>query len=859
MKRWMIAALLLMLPVAAHAFWHGSFTSAGWNIAKVGGGGFVTGYDTSADGTTRAVRTDTYGGYIWNASSSKWEQILTSSSMGADATVSNGTYIYEMVVAPNDPNRLYMWWNGYAYKTTNRAATWTKLTTYNGGVQAPNQLMTTYAGLVYQARVYGKKMAVDPQNPNVVLIGSEVSGLQMSTDGGATFTTISQVPLPSANGYQINNVGGYASGTTSIAVDTGTAGIPSGTQFFFGSVGYTTTSALASGSGTVSIAPALSASVSDNQVLQSGGGHVIAYDPTSLANCGSGGNQKCGIYVASYGNGVYHSIDGGANWTKTTGGAGSSLNIIHMVVGSDGMVYTLDQPGTSVRKYNGTTWTDISAGLTGQYESLAVDPNNANRIVAVGGGFISTSLNQGAAWSFATGAPWSPNCLGGNYERRSASDVPWLAWTQHCSMDTADIRFDPVLPGTTSRLWLTTGIGVWYYDFGSTTAAPTTQVTWNSQTAAIENLVANWILSPPGGNPTFYAWDRPVFYISDPNTYPSTHGPNGSAAINAGWSASYSPSTPTTLAGIFNYFGSVEYSGISTDGGQTWTPFATVPAGLTAGAKISGSIAVSTAASAATANILWCPSSDYHPFYSTNGGGTWTEITSAQIPNMPANGSVQGWSHNYYGDFQNCVADQVNANTFYMYNSNSPLFNNYGGIYRSTDGGATWVHTYVAGNSTAVSFPGSGFNDKVRAVPGYAGHLFYTAGGLGNPVGSSATGSFYRSTDAATATAGTQTFQAITRVSGVSAFGFGAIKPGGDYPTVYIAGFVDGTFGIWRGDGTAAQWAAGAGTGTGVTWTNLGTNPLGSFDTVKAVEGDGNTYGKVYVGFAGSGFMYYQP
>jgi hypothetical protein len=40
-------------------------------------------------------------------------------------------------------------------------------------------------------------------------------------------------------------------------------------------------------------------------------------------------------------------------------------------------------------------------------------------------------------------------------------------------------------------------------------------------------------------------------------------------------------------------------------------------------------------------------------------------------------------------------------------------------------------------------------------------------------------------------------------------------------------------------------------------WTQLsGAYPMGSLDTVKVVEGDANTFGTFYVGFAGSGFVY---
>jgi hypothetical protein len=69
---------------------------------------------------------------------------------------------------------------------------------------------------------------------------------------------------------------------------------------------------------------------------------------------------------------------------------------------------------------------------------------------------------------------------------------------------------------------------------------------------------------------------------------------------------------------------------------------------------------------------------------------------------------------------------------------------------------------------------------------------------------------------------------------------------------VFISGWVDGVYGIWRGDGTLAEWDSGT-----ARWTNLGAFPMGVFDSVDAVEGDANEVGKVYVGFAGSGAAYY--
>jgi hypothetical protein len=46
-----------------------------------------------------------------------------------------------------------------------------------------------------------------------------------------------------------------------------------------------------------------------------------------------------------------------------------------------------------------------------------------------------------------------------------------------------------------------------------------TAVTWNSHSQGIEQLVANEVLAPAGGNPVFASWDRPFFEMSDLDSY----------------------------------------------------------------------------------------------------------------------------------------------------------------------------------------------------------------------------------------------------------------------------------------------------------------------------------------------------
>ena len=223
-----------------------------------------------------------------------------------------------------------------------------------------------------------------------------------------------------------------------------------------------------------------------------------------------------------------------------------------------------------------------------------------------------------------------------------------------------------------------------------------------------------------------------------------------------------------------------------------------------------------------------------------------TTITSIDGPTQihisnPATGSTKGlainfepgWHHAYYLARQTVAADRVKPDTFYMYNYGPPGAAAAEGFYRSTDKGETWTH--VSRGSVGI-FNGS--NAQMRTVPGQTGNLFFT-GGSQTPGPWPHDRKFYRSRD------GGATWTALANVKEVWSFGFGKEAPGQPYPAIYICGWVNNIGGFWRSDDDT------------VTWTKISDFfPTGSLDAIKVVDGDANIYGRIYVGFAGSGFAY---
>jgi photosystem II stability/assembly factor-like uncharacterized protein len=708
-----IALLALVVGIASPS----TASDTVWRPLRVGAGGWLTGIDISPDGSTRVVRSDTYGAYIWDDKAKAWSQLVTAASMPKPHLNRDYAHgVFEIRVAPSTPSRLYMAFAGTVYRSDNRGGTW-MATAFKPVVMEPND----------RYRMLGQKLAIDPANPDVVYAGTQANGLFVTRDGGASWKPVGAVPL--------------------------------------------------SKKGADDLLPGISG---------------IAFDVTSGALSG----RTKTIYAASFGNGVFRSQDAGATWARLPGGPDG---VGHAKISADGGYYVNSADQATIWRFADGRWTNITPEAQ-EWDTVLVDPHNADRVIAIrAGGYLDISQDRGVTWS---GVLWGPG-----HNIRVAADIPWLAWTKEEFMATGDMMFDPVLPG---RIWFAEGIGVWYTDLPADGAKPEA-VTFTSVSTGIEQLVATQVLAPPGGKPLVAAWDRPVFYLEDAEAFPATHGPDNEINIIGGWALDYASSKPEYVAGIFDWWGQ-EKSGFSTDGGRTWTPFASHPE---LERSIGGTLAVST-----PKNIVWVASSNQSAYVTQDGGAHWHKIA---LPGVPEVGET-GWSFAYYLNRHIVAADRVAANRFYLYNYLK-------GLYLSKDGGKSWSLVHKG-----EIVPFSGYNASLRSVPGHEGELFFTTGRQSGtePVATP----FVRSTD------GGATWKAVPNVLEVITFGFGKPKRAGGYPAIYIVGWVGRAYGIWRSDDNASS------------WTRIGEFPLGSLDEIKTIDGDKTEYGRVYVGFQGSGFAY---
>jgi photosystem II stability/assembly factor-like uncharacterized protein len=645
---------------------------------------------------------------------------LPAGDAGIDIVVEG---VFEIRIAPSDSDTMYMALRGYVYETTNGGTTWSRT---NFAQLDPNDSMVANG---VADRYAGEKMAVDPNNADVVLVGSRLDGMFYTDDGGASWSSVAGVPAGSTPGI------------------TG-----------------------------------------------------ICFDDTSSV---VGGKTQI-VYASSAGNGIYRSANGGASWTRISDGTGGTPRegALHATC-ANGKYYVTNNVGQGyLWRYSGL-WTDIepSPGQARSH-SITVDPNNPNRlVVGMDSGHVLVSRDDGASWDPII---WTMT--------RNGVKIPWHGWTSEAYMSNGDMQFDPSVPG---KVLFAEGIGVWHTTLQSGSQS---SLTWSEDSVGIEQIVANVVSAPPGSGTIHLAgWDRGVFTTSDVEAYPSTHGQTQS--MNHAYWAGHAADDPSTVVVFSTRFGT-DYSAISTDAGATWNQLADTPVTL-----LGGSGAVSTAS-----NFILIGANNGPGYYTTNGGSTWKALSLPGTTN--ANYSANMWLNRHI-----VVADSVTPNKFYLYKCINLACAFDEGLFRSVDGGATWTRIRTTNLAAWDGYS----NAKLKAVPGKAGHLFYTAGWVGG-IGQANPGdtNLVRSTDSG------DTWSAVANVKEVYDFGFGDVQPSG-YPSIFIAGWVGGEWGIWRSDDAAGS------------WTKIGEFPLGSFDLLTAVEGAKDGTGRVYLGFRGSGYAYGTP
>ncbi len=536
----------------------------------------------------------------------------------------------------------------------------------------------------------------------------------------------------------------------------------------------------------------------------------IAFDTNAGTTTVSSVTVTAGVYIGwSAGvSAIYHSTDGGANFSTM---AGSPATARCVVCGANGVVYVCDNAGgtTNAYKFAAATWTNFSSGAmtaTGStWAFCAVDRlNNGHAGFITGDGKLQYTADAGSTFYVTSaGTPFS--------DFPEVGDVGWVVNPSHGDLSHGGVRppnfgGDYAHVGTrlafnsTGRLYQGSGAGLFYTNPSDYVGQTTPSVHWTQQNDGAPGIEMTDLVKINASSADIFA---PVTYslmgysgsASTGSITEATYFAGGGAALANGYAVDYDKASLFTQYMIF--------------GTHLWSD-----ATLGGEGYITDRGAITSFTGPAMMQVITGTSlvviSNGGSKYSSNSGTSWSDCLFS--------GSPQTFTFN---KVHVLVVDSVTATTLYLVRPDT------GGCWRSTDSGATWSQRHATSPGT--------FSEGAQLcnVPGNTGHLFFAAG-LVTAAG------LKRSTDGGT------TWSSVASVTQAWQVSAGMTKPAGSYPSIYITGLIvgDSDPGVFRSDDTC------------VTWTRVSRAPAGNMDFPNKLYGDLNNYGNIYLTMASAGFTF---
>ena len=320
-----------------------SAPAATWDTVPLGGGGFVTGLASNADGSAIYARTDVGGVFRWvptgdTNGNGSWLSLSDNQVPfvveGAEGVMS----VESLATDPNDLNRLYTGADDAIWGSDDRGSTW---------YVVPNSPVF-HTGGNEGHRWTGERLAIDPNNSNILWYGSRQNGLQKGvkqTDGSWVWTVIPSTSVPWGR-VPVQSPPLAKGGVIFVACD------------------------------------------------KNNGGTTITY---------------AGVYdtvdtSATTTGGIYKSTDSGSTWSKVTVSSGEVIYAPRRgQVASDGTFYVTTGGGGvfKLARSVGTLAkvTTLPTGVT--YGGLAIDPNDSQKVYVADGDSVKIyrTANGGTSWN----------------------------------------------------------------------------------------------------------------------------------------------------------------------------------------------------------------------------------------------------------------------------------------------------------------------------------------------------------------------------------------------------------------------------------------------------------------------------
>ena len=617
-------------------------TTYNWQNVNIGAGGFVDGifYDPNNQNTLYA-RTDIGGLYKSVNDGTSWSQLLdfvgNNTTGSGNNTQSQEIGVLSFAIDPENSNNLYAMvgeytgTNGDVLYSTNAGATWTATP------------LTFYVGGNSNGRATGERIAVDPFDSNIVLLGSNANGLWESTNAGHSFTQLTGLSTTASINFVYFNP--Y----------TGTAGSP--TQNIF--LGENSTS-----SGT---------------------------NLYSTTNGGSTWTQITGTGTLPTG------------WMPNRAALASDGNLY--LAYSNALAPNSNLTNGGVFRYNTTTgvWANISpdkpqitngSGDQFGYVGLALDPNNPDTVVV-------TSFDRyaygDAIWRTTTANAATPTWTalfdflgyGGDNPTRNTTAAPWdAAFDDGIGNWAGDVTIDPF---NSAQIMYGTGQGIWATNNGTSTTTLTAANSWYFPDTGIEFTAVGDVAATTGGTPLYSAMGDIGGFANTTLAFSPAQGSAGGSGYFTDYAGANS--NDAVIVGTIG-----TNNGLYTTNGSTFTPFSANPGGSTKYSN--GTVAIS----ANGATIVWAPSGQT-AYYSANDGATWTKSTQAGGA-LPTGGTIVSdkVNPNYFYYWTENSSD--NSWTLYISSNGGQTFTASTGGPLGTGNATLAVNQFVAGQLWVSSYIG---------------------------------------------------------------------------------------------------------------------------------------------------------
>lgn len=808
---------------------HGSYV---FRQAPLGAGGFVIGMDISADGTRMIHWADVWNGYIRDAGDDMWRLMLRDDNLSSTewnprpSTTTTDSGIYSARIAPSNKDVIYCSYNGFIYKTTDGAVTWTRT-----GAAAKN--MESNHGA---QRRFNRAIDIHPTDPNTVIYGTNNDGVYYTTNGGTSWAAVSGI-ASSAVAYSTWD----ADGKYLVAIDPGNANyvyiFASGTGLYRSTAGVSGTFSLVAGSpasaSCLVVVPSgnvfmcqfrTDASVVTNALKKLARGTGSSW--TSVAGTDSAdqvavdpANENHIVITEENGGYFKQSYDGGSTWATATWN--SALSLFEWTRGDGEIQWVSNRVKRSYPAHlmfdtavSGKLWMTDGVGIDwSTCPADGVDPT-------AGDPWVWHDYSQGNEELVPTmgmSSPGNPNIL-------CCWDKPF--WRMNDVQEWNNMWAYPVPEGSVHGDGLVS-VGQWVDYAGDD-----------------PNFMVGIV--GQGSNQSGYSTDGGRSWVAFPNTH-------------AGWGGCAAVSTTQNFIITSTNNGAAQYT---LDGGETWHNVAfggldPVDYWISAYYVVRETIAADKTRpgvfAALVNNIVPQHRTGVTLTVASPCVVTWTghSLVNGNRVNITTTGGIPTGltaGTNYYvvnattdtfqlsatlgGSAINTTGTQSGVHTGNT--ATDYLGRNIAGLWLTEDGGETWTQKFSGNLQTSLGVGGSTgqyWQCGLTYVPGFSGELLYA------DHENNANNRLLWSQDDG------ETWDYFANVTNVIGFGLGLAAPGQTRPALYFKGTYNGVKGFY----VTIDWFATAP-------TLIAARPLNHIGGWGRVTADLNVFGRAYQGIGTQGY-----